>query len=178
MKTKKIVLIGGPGSGKTSVINALEDHGYPCLHEISRQVILEAQKDGISQLFLEKPVLFSELLLEGRIKQYQEAEEKDHELVFIDRGIPDVVAYMDYFGNKYPPFFKEVCKKYTYDLIFVFPPWKDIYVSDNERYETFEQAESIHSHLMDSYKDSGYHPIEVPFRSVQERRDFILEHLP
>jgi hypothetical protein len=40
--------------------------------EISRRT-LEAKKQGIEQLFLEKPLLFSELLLEGRKKQFVDA---------------------------------------------------------------------------------------------------------
>lgn len=177
MKTRKIVITGGPGTGKTSVIKALEEKGYDCLHEISRQITLEAQKKGISQLFLKEPLLFSELLLEGRIKQHEEAEKRASEVIFIDRGIPDVVAYMDYFGNEYPPVFKEVCTQYAYEKIFVLPPWKEIYISDNERYETYEEAVSIHDHLVESYENSGYRPVEVPFGSVMERTAFILDHL-
>ena len=41
---KKIVITGGPGSGKTSLIDFLEENGYQCQHEISRQVTLEAKK--------------------------------------------------------------------------------------------------------------------------------------
>ena len=63
---KKIVITGGPGSGKTSLILFLEENGYQCQNEISRQVTLEAQKKGIDQLFLSDPVLFSQHLLEER----------------------------------------------------------------------------------------------------------------
>ena len=70
---KKIkVIIGGPGTGKTSIIDALKARGYCCYPEISREVTMEAKKQGIDQLFLEQPLLFSELLLEGRKKQYQD----------------------------------------------------------------------------------------------------------
>ena len=41
---KKIVLIGGPATGKTTLINALKTQGYYCMDEISRQVTLDAQK--------------------------------------------------------------------------------------------------------------------------------------
>ncbi len=74
MKTRKIVITGGPGTGKTSVIEGLEEHGYFCLHEVSREIIREAQKKGIDQLFLKDPLLFSELLLEGRIRQFKDAK--------------------------------------------------------------------------------------------------------
>ncbi len=177
MKTRKIVITGGPGTGKTSLIKALEEHGYPCLHEISRQITLDAQKRGIDQLFLTEPLLFSNMLLEGRIKQHEEAGTMGSEIVFIDRGVPDVVAYMDYFGNEYPPMFEEACKEYPYDMVFLLPPWEEIYVSDNERYESYEQAVVIHDHLEESYKRSGYKPVEVPVGTVEERFSFILEQL-
>ena len=54
-------------------------------------------------------------------------------------------------------------------------PWKEIYISDNERYENFEQAFAIHNHLERAYKDLNYNIIEVPFGSVNERANFILE---
>jgi predicted ATPase len=69
-----IVIIGGPGTGKSSVINGLIAKGYCCYPEISREVTLEAQKRGIEQLFLEDPLLFSQMLLDGRIKQYTNAQ--------------------------------------------------------------------------------------------------------
>ena len=55
-----MVLIGGPSSGKTTLIEALKTKGYTCYPEVSREVIREAQEQGIEQLFLEKPLLFSE----------------------------------------------------------------------------------------------------------------------
>lgn len=178
MKAKKIVITGGPGTGKTSIIKELEADNHYCLHEISRQITLEAQKKGISQLFLTEPLLFSEMLLEGRIQQFLDADNFSCDHVFIDRGIPDVVAYMDFFGNDYPRVFTDVCREYVYEEVFLLPPWKEIYISDNERYESFEQAEKIHEHLKKSYKEAGYLPIEVPFGKVQDRIDFILTRLP
>lgn len=178
MKTKKIVLTGGPGTGKTSIIQLLEERNYTVLPEISREIILQAQKDGIDQLFLEKPLLFSKLLLEGRIKQYKKAEESQADYIFIDRGIPDVVAYMDYFGSDYPSLFREVGELYPYDMVFVLPPWEAIYTHDNERYETFEQACQIHTYLLNSYNRSGYHPTEIPLGTLEERTSFILELIP
>ncbi|MPT34830.1 MAG: ATPase, partial [Flavobacterium sp.] len=94
MDKEIIVIIGGPGSGKTTLINGLTDKGYTCYPEISREVTLEARKQGIEQLFLEKPLLFSELLLEGRKKQFINATKEAADIVFLDRGIPDVLAYM------------------------------------------------------------------------------------
>lgn len=176
MNKKIILLIGGPSSGKTTLINHLEKEGHVCYPEISREVILQAREKGIDYLFLENPMLFSEMLLEGRIKQYENAiaEEKS---VFIDRGIPDVIAYMDFIGDSYPQNFIEACEKYKYDKIFLLPPWEEIYTSDETRYETYEEASKIHNFLVDTYKKYGYDLHEVPKTSVENRYQFILEHL-
>lgn len=178
VETKKIVITGAPGTGKTSLIEALKKKGYFCLDEISRQVTREAQKKGISQLFLKDPLLFSELLLEGRVAQYLEAKESDSEIIFLDRGIPDISAYMDYFGNNYPPEFKNTAKNFPYDEVFLLPPWEDIYISDEERYESFEQARVIHDFIAETYISEGYQPIELPHGTIEERVSFLLDRLP
>lgn len=177
MQNKKIVITGGPGTGKSSVIKHLEKQGHICLHEVSREITAEAQKQGISQLFLEKPILFSEMLLEARIKQYEEAMSMNSATVFFDRGLPDVIAYMDYFSTSYPQEFNQACERRPYDHIFILPPWKEIYQTDNERYESFEQARAIHSYLKKAYLSYGYEPIEVPKTSIEERSKFILTQL-
>ena len=81
MNKEIVVLIGGPSSGKTTLIEALKAKGHTCYPEISREVIREAQEQGIEQLFLEKPLLFSELLLEGRKKQYKAALQEEANIV-------------------------------------------------------------------------------------------------
>lgn len=174
MKTERIVITGGPGSGKTALVKYLEDQGHQVMHEISREVILEAQKEGIEQLFLENPILFSEKLLEGRLTQFQEGENRQTETLFYDRGMPDVTAYMDFVNTHYPPNFSETCRTYKYDKIFVLPPWEEIYEQDNERYESFKQAEALFYFLKKAYENYGYKTCEVPVGSIKERADFII----
>ena len=177
MKTQKIALIGGPGTGKTTLINALRTKGYSCMEEISRQITLEAQEKGIEQLFLEDPLMFSEQLLFGRQKQFLAADSLQQEVVFFDRGLPDVVAYLDYLNYSYPDSFKTICSQNSYDKVFILKPWKAIYEQDNERYETFEQALILHDFLVKTYTEYGYSIIETPYGTVEERLNFILNHL-
>lgn len=177
MSTKKIVITGGPGTGKSTLINELIGRGYTCLEEISRQIILNAKKDGIDQLFLTNPLLFSELLLKGRQQQFLKADMLASEIVFFDRGLPDVLAYMDYIGDTYPQNFVNTCKDSVYDIVFILKPYKAIYETDNERYENFEQALDIHKHLLNTYQYYNYHLIDVPFDTIENRIDFILNTL-
>lgn len=177
MNPKKIVIAGGPGTGKTSIINELKKRDFICYDEISRQVTLQARKDGIEQLFLTEPLLFSKKLLEGRTQQFIEASNEPAQVVFLDRGLPDVLAYMDYIGDTYPEYFMEACKNHKYDHIFVLAPWQEIFTSDSERYENFEEAIEIHHHLLQTYKHFKYQLIDVPFGSIENRTDFILDSL-
>lgn len=177
MQKEIVVIIGGPGTGKSTIIDGLLTKGYCCYPEISRQVTIEAKKQGIDQLFLENPILFSELLLEGRIKQFQNALIETHTIVFLDRGIPDVLAYMHYIGDIYPESFELACKEHKYSKIFILPPWQEIFVSDQERYEDFEQAKNIHLHLIETYKKYGYELIEVAKDTVENRILFILDEI-
>ena len=121
--------------------------------------------------------MFSELLLEGRKKQHQQASQDVAEIVFLDRGIPDILAYMHYIGDSYPAFFDQASREHSYSKVFVLPPWEEIYESDEARYENFEQAKLIFDHLIETYVTYGYQLIEVPFGSVEERIQFIFRHL-
>ncbi len=172
---QKVVITGGPGTGKSTIIEELIKRNFMCMKEISREVTLNAQKNGTEQLFLTKPLLFSELLLEGRINQYIEAETKNANLVFFDRGIPDIHAYMNYISIDYPTTYLTKSNLYRYNYIFLMPPWEEIYISDNERYENFEQALAIHNHLERTYKKLNYTIIEVPKGTIETRINFILD---
>ncbi|HBK82147.1 MAG TPA: ATPase [Flavobacterium sp.] len=177
MQQQKVVLMGGPGTGKTSLLEKLKQEGYSCYPEISREIIREAQKRGVAQLFLKQPLLFSKLLLAGRTKQFEQAQQENARIVFLDRGLPDVLAYMNFTGNNYPYFFETACKKYIYSKIFILPIWEEIYKTDAERYETYEQAVLIEQHLMHTYKKFGYKPIEIPKDTLEKRVQFIKKHI-
>lgn len=174
---KRVLLIGGPSTGKTTLLKELQKHGYPCLEEVSREVIKNAQNQGIEQLFLSEPLLFSELLLRARIAQFEEALNETSEIVFIDRGIPDTVAYMDFIEQDYTDEFTEACQKYVYDAVYILPSWEAIHTTDEERYEDFEHAQKLQISLTNTYIQYGYDPVEVPIGPVEDRAQFVLNHM-
>ncbi len=175
--TKRVVITGGPSSGKTTLINELVAQGMACLPEVSREITMEARANGVEQLFLENPILFSEKLLEKRIAQFFEAEKMADKLVFLDRGLPDVLAYMNYIGDSFPVHFEEATAKHVYDAVFILPPWEAIYTTDEARYETFEQASLIDKFLLEIYESLGYNPILIPKGTPEFRTDFVLKSL-
>jgi len=174
---QKIVITGGPGTGKSTIINSLIQRDFVCMPEISRQITMEAKKNGIDQLFLKKPLLFSQLILDGREKQFIDASNENADIIFFDRGIPDVHGYMNYLGVDYPDNYVKMSNKHRYQHVFMLPPWEEIYLEDNERYETFEQSIAINNHLKKTYTELNYSITEVPLGTVEKRIHFILNSI-
>jgi len=177
LEQQKVVITGGPGTGKSTVIEKLTQLEFTCMPEISRIITKGAQEKGIDQLFLKDPLLFSNLLLEGRIDQYKKAEAAAEHIVFFDRGIPDIFGYLNYLNAYYPENFIDQSLNHRYDKVFMMPPWKGIYKTDNERYESYEQSLVIYEHLILAYKKIDYSVIIVPEGSIASRAEFILNSL-
>ena len=181
MNSKKIVVTGAPGTGKTVLVEALEHKGFKCYHEIIRTMTASARKEGTRKeqvsnplLFVDDPFEFNKFLLESRLNHLHDSNTIDEPFCFFDRGTPDVLAYMNYFEQQYGEEFEEICSSHRYTSIFILPPWKEIYKRDNERLETFEQAEELHHHLLDTYKKFDYDPIIVPPDSIDNRLNFVI----
>ena len=184
MSLKRIVITGGPGTGKTSLVKSLEGNGYLCYHEIIRDLTTqELNGNDPSQFntnplaFVDDPYSFNQRILQGRLQHYRQAAKSQSPVVFFDRGIPDVLAYMDYFQQSYERYFTEACEKNRYDEVIILPPWKEIYISDNERFESFEEATAIHNELLNTYHKYDYSPIIMPLGSVEQRTLFISDLL-
>lgn len=184
MKTKKIVITGSAGTGKTSVIDNLKTKGFYCFDEVIRTLTSEAKKEVDTSAHISNPIVFAKdpldfntRLLNGRLDQFKQADAFNEKTCFFDRGIPDVLAYMDYFKQNYEALFINTCKQHVYTHVFLLPPWKAIYKTDSGRFESFDEVLQIHEHLKSTYKKLGYPIIEVPFGTVEERTNFVLNHI-
>ena len=173
---KKVVITGGPGTGKTSVIKELISNGYHCYDEGSRDIISKINLKG--KTFRSDPLTFSDSLYKARAKHYVDSQEKGYNMntVFFDRGIHDILAYLRYIkkNNKY---WEDMISKYKYDTVFVFPPWKEIYTTDDERQEDFKESKGVNNEIIKVYKESNSDIIEIPKMTVEKRAKFILNHL-
>jgi len=169
---KKVVITGGPGTGKTSVIKELIDKGYQCYEEASRGIILRGKP------FKSDPLSFSNSLYKARTKHYIDSQKKEYSrnTVFFDRGIHDILAYLRYI-NRNNNYWEDVILNYQYDTVFVFPPWKEIYTTDSERQEDFKESKEVNSEIIKVYKESNSDIIEIPKMTIEERVNFIINHL-
>ena len=168
------VITGGPGFGKTALIDELRRIGYLCSGEFARDMIERQQKIGGDLLPWKKPKRFQEEILRLRKDFYESVP--DQTIAFADRGIPDQLAFARYKGFGTPEILKMSSEKYRYaQHVFVTPPWHKIFVNDAIRSETFEEAVLIHLSILETYSDLNYQIIELPLTSVCERIEFILQ---
>lgn len=95
--------------------------------------------------------------------------------IFFDRGIPDLFSYARRFVNKAIPKTKQSAQLYRYnDLVFMFPPWPEIYTQDTERKQTQEEAIETYEAVKSAHIACGYTLVEVPKVSIIDRVNFIL----
>ena len=176
----KVVITGGPGSGKSSLIAALKKKGHLCYEEFSRQLIDDGKKRGMENFFLENPLAFSKGLIEERIAQYIAAHSlplnHPHPWVFFDRGIPDVIAYLNVMGEKSDSLDLNI-KNYPYDRVVFLPPWETIYCKDEQRMENFEQARVLSEALWNTYSKTSFPLFELNKGTLTERVDELEKYL-
>jgi predicted ATPase len=169
-----VVLSGGPGAGKTSVLVELEQRGFRCAAEVARQIIQEQVRDGGDALPWGDRERYGRLMLERSMDSY-----RDHASVkattFFDRGIPDTLCYSRLVGLTFEDEILDACRKYRYsERVFLAPPWQEIYATDAERKQPYSEAVRTYELMVEAYEDCGYKVVEIPKTSPEMRADFIV----
>lgn len=170
------IITGGPGFGKTQLIEALRKAGYLCSGEFARDLI-ESQQACDGEILPWKNIrLFQQEVLKKRIGFFESVPEG--QIAFADRGIPDQLAFAEYKGFGKPEFLDEMAQKYRYaDTVFFTPPWREIYQNDRIRSETFDEAKRIGLFIRKTYARLNYHIIDLPLTSVEKRKNTVLQIL-
>jgi predicted ATPase len=172
------VLTGGPGSGKTALVEALRARGYACSAEAGRGVIQhQVAIQGPALPWLD-PILFAEVMLSWEMRSYDLAQQTPGP-VFFDRGVPDVQGYLQLLNFPVPSHIRRASQIFRYNpIVFIAPPWKEIFREDRERKQDFDEAVRTYETMRETYSELDYRLIEMPRTSVEERLGFLLNHVP
>jgi len=170
----RYILTGGPGSGKSTLLTELSKNGYQCFEEISRIVIREQHSIGGNKVPWSNLADFAEICYERMCSQLVECQPE--KICFYDRGLPDVIAYMRRGGLSVPQHYFDKCNEYN-STVFITPPWQEIFINDDERPESFKDAEEIFIFLKNTYIELDFDVIELPKASLPERVRFVESYL-
>jgi predicted ATPase len=163
----KSVIIGGPSSGKTTVIERLAALGYVTVPESARLVLQELKiadprpiRDKFQNLVFQRQ-LEAEACITGT-----------EQMCFFDGGIFDGCAYYLSDGLAVPSMFDTV-NGARYDYAFLFEPL-DVFVNDGVRYQNAELARTVAELLYECYSARGVQVERVPNIPVEDRVAAIL----
>jgi predicted ATPase len=171
----KFIFTGGPGCGKTTTLEALLAEGYQVCPEAYGALYKEAKLDGTLDRFCSDLVYQRYLIMQRHFEQ--EAKLDLNRSAFLDRSIPDVIFYGNYFNVKMPIDLiqKFETHKADYAIVFFFEPVPaSLYQSTDVRLESRAEALKIHQALLLNYEKHGFNIVHVPFDTVKRRVEFIL----
>ena len=171
------VVTGGPGSGKSSLVDALQQRGNARSVEAGRAIIQDQRAIGGRALPWVDPILFAELMLAWEMRSYRIAQDQAAR-VFFDRGVPDVVGYLRLMRLPVPEHMLKAAGTFRYNRrVFIAPPWPEIFSEDRERKQDFDEAVRTYEAMVTTYTELGYELVEIPRVSVLDRANFVLNSL-
>jgi predicted ATPase len=177
IKNNFFILTGGPGSGKSSVLEQLKKRGYQTVDEVGRKIIKEQADIGGNLTHTGDRVGFRDLMLNYSLRDFK-AHMNTTAPVFFDRGIPDLVGYSTLIDTPVGSTLLKAVEGNRYNQhVFIFPPWEDIYGHDEERKQDFQEAVDTYSCLKKAYMHYGYELIELPKTDINARVKFIINSI-
>jgi len=170
----RFVLTGGPGVGKTAVIEVLRTWGSNCFDDTARAIIRERRADGLPPR--PAPDVFALEILRREIAAW-DAAPLDEGPVFHERGVVDALAMAQVASALATTEIVDIRARHPYGTpVFLFPPWREIFVQDRERDQDFEHVEAVHVGVRRYYEQVGYRIVEVPRGPVEARATFVMQH--
>ncbi|MBX3446986.1 MAG: AAA family ATPase [Parvibaculaceae bacterium] len=169
------IVTGGPGAGKTTLIERLAARGFATVEEAGRRIIREQRESGGMATHDGDRLAFRSLMFRDALTTYERMATLKGP-VYFDRGLPDLMGYSRLIGAPVPEDLARAVAHYRYNrIVFVAPPWAEIYERDGERGQDFAEAVATHDAIRAAYAEAGYEPVPLPLAPVGERLDFVLD---
>lgn len=189
-KAKKIVLTGGPGVGKTSIIQHLRTLNHEVREEVFTKLFGEAQSEGrFNDAFLHSQELIHDLI---SAQLELEAQTVSGGFLFLDRSLIDIWGFSRNMGITPLVSDQELLSQADYDYVFIIEPIPRSFYDQNAiRRQTYEESLEHHQLVVSAYtsflSERGRNPktcvLSVPYSEIDhltlvaDRTNFILERL-
>lgn len=171
------IFTGGPGSGKSTLIDALEQIGYARSVEAGRGIIQQQLSISGTALPWVNPAAFADQMLTWEMRSYEIAQKAAGQ-VFFDRGVPDIAGYLQLNDLAIPAYVEKAAELYRYNRrVFIAPPWREIFSQDTERKQDFAEAVRTYDAMVSVYTKYGYQLVEIPQTTFEKRVEFVLDKI-
>ena len=170
-----ILISGCSGGGKSSLLADLSKRGYSTVEEPGRRIIAEEKNRAGKALPWINMEAFARRAVEVSKSDLQEAEDKPG-FVFFDRGMVDAAVALQ--NTSGVPYRDTIGDKMHYaKIVFLAPPWPEIFAQDIDRRHGLNDAFGEFERLDVAFHDLGYRTCLLPKVSVSERAEFVLGHI-
>ena len=173
VQTNWHVITGAASCGKTTLIDLLADKGFQTVPETARLYIeREMAKGRTIHEIRENGAAFQRRLID--MQRIIEGELRATDVLFLDRGVPDYLAYCRVLGPNPNEFLAE-CLHHRYASVFMLDP-----LPFHENGARDEDAPIVgylgEWHIRD-FSALGYNVVRVSVLTPKERLAFVLERL-
>lgn len=172
--TNWYVITGGPSTGKTTVINMLQERGYNTTIEHARHYIDTMRTEGetVEEIRNNKRK-FQLGVLDMQIEQEESIKPKD--VVFLDRAIPDALAYYRFLKLEVDDILAKAIQNVHYKKIFILDRLP--LINDYARLENEKDQIKIHRLITEVYETLGFPIVFVPVLPPNKRVEYILNNI-
>jgi predicted ATPase len=173
VQTNWHVITGASCSGKTTLINQLSSKGFQTVPEAGRQYFEREMARGRTIEEIRKNrASFTRLIYD--LMKKQECGLRVADLIFLDRGIPDALAFFRYAGLD-PNQILSDCFLHRYASVFLLNRLP--YQKDGVRTAEDAIAADFELGMLRDYSALGYDVVRVPVLPPEERLAFVLNEL-
>src|SRR6056297_2390759 len=166
------ILTGPPGAGKTAVLDVLAK-AINTVPEPARRVLSHQRQISGTATGDQDPAAFVEQMRALAVSDFASAQGP----TVFDRGLPDLLGYCAHYKISDAQVRDAVAAHRYRSPVFVFPPWPEIYQTDQERRLDAEGAQAFGALTRSAYLQTGYDLIDVPKDTPAQRAAFILAHI-
>jgi predicted ATPase len=170
--TNWYVLTGGPSSGKTTTVELLSARGYTTTIEHARHYLdLKRVQGQTVEEVRARRIEFQS----GVLDMQQETSLDPEETVFLDRALPDSLAYYRFLELEPDARLLDALTHVSYRKVFIL----DLLplAADYARTEDVAAQRRIHALLTEVYRNLPISVVNVPVLSPADRVAYILERL-
>lgn len=166
---KTYVITGPSSSGKSTLVEYLGQQGFFVVKEVARGVL----EEGIFHPSRD-PYLFQQEIARRQTIEEEKMRKTDADIVFLDRGFYDQIAYCRQAGvSKLPP---EIQLDAHYDGVFILEMLPNFEIDGIRVEKDANEALHLHQITQKEYEKRGIPCIHVPVIPVSERSNFVIQY--